>query len=473
MHAHKLVPVLALVAMLLLAACATPTAAPAPAPATAPKPAATAAPAAPAAPAALPVIGADVKPAATEILFWHAMSGSRGDVINAFADDFNKTNKYGITVKPEYTGSYAETVTKALAAFKTGKPPHIVQVYEVGTQTMRDSKAIVPVYTLNRGDVDFGDVVQPIIKYYSVDGQVVCMPFNSSTAMLYYNKDVFKKAGLDPNKPPTTFDELYDYGKKIVSSGAAKGGISFGWPAWIFEQMYATHNQLYANQDNGRSGLASEVYINNAFGVKVLTEWQKWAKDKVLVYGGREYDANAPFLAGEFGMLAQSTSSLGGIEKSAQGKFEVGTTFLPRLPGYPTGNSVVGGGCLWVMKGRSDAENLAAWEFLKYVNRLDNQLTWHKKTGYFPATNSAVLSLLNEGWFAKEPNYITAFMEILLGVDTPAARGVLLGNFVEIRDVVGAAIEDVVVNMKDPKTVLDAAQAKTNQILKNYAEVNK
>ncbi|MBI5304601.1 MAG: ABC transporter substrate-binding protein [Chloroflexi bacterium] len=406
-------------------------------------------------------------------LFWHAMSGSRGDVIKAFAEDFNKTNKHGITVKPEFTGSYAETVTKALAAYKTGKPPHIVQVYEVGTQTMRDSKAIIPIHTLNRGDVDFGDVVQPIVKYYSVGGQVVCMPFNSSTAMLYYNKDIFKKAGLDPNKPPTTFDEVYDYGKKIVTSGSAKGGISFGWPAWIFEQMYGTHNQLFANQDNGRSGLANEVYINNAFGVKVLTEWQKWSKDKVLVYGGREYDANAPFLAGEFAMLVQSTSSLGGIQNSAKGKFEIGTTFLPRMPGYPTGNTVVGGGCLWVMKGRSDAENLAAWEFLKHVNKLDNQITWHKKTGYFPATNVAVQSLMNEGWFAKEPNYLTAFMEILVGVDTPAGRGVLLGNFVEIRDVVGAAIEEAVVNMKDPKTVLDAAQSKTNQVLKDYAEVNK
>lgn len=457
---------------LVLAACApAPTATPAPAaPA---KPAAPSAPATPTAPAALPIVGADVKPAATEVLFWHAMSGSRGDVIKAFADEFNKTNKYGITVKPEYTGTYAETVTKALAAYKAGKPPHIVQVYEVGTQTMRDSKAIVPIYTLNRGDVDFGDVVQPIVKYYSVGGQVFCMPFNSSTAMLYYNKDVFKKAGLDPNKPPTTFDQMYEYGKKIVSSGAAKGGVSFGWPAWIFEQMFATHNQLYANNDNGRSGLATEVYINSPFGIKVLTEWQKWAKDKVLVYGGREYDANAPFLAGEFAMLVQSTSSLGGIQKSATGKFELGTTFLPRLPGYPVGNSVVGGGCLWVMKGRSDAENLAAWEFLKFVNQLENQITWHKKTGYFPATNRAVTALLNEGWFAQQPNYITAFLEILLGVDTPAARGVLLGNFVEIRDVVGAAIEDVVVNMKDPKTVLDDAAKKTNQILKDYAEVNK
>jgi sn-glycerol 3-phosphate transport system substrate-binding protein len=452
---------------LIIVACA-PTPAPAPAATVAPSGAKPAAPTT-AAPYALPK---DVKPSG-EITFWHAMSGSRNDVIKAFVEDFNKTNQFGIKVASEYTGTYAETVTKALAAYKTGKAPNIVMVYEVGTQTIRDSKAVIPVYTLNRGEVDFGDVVQPIVKYYMIGGQALCMPFNSSTAMLYYNKDAFKKAGLDPNKPPVTFDEVYEYGKKLVGSGAVKGGISFGWPAWIFEQAFAMHNQLYANNDNGRNALASEVYINSPFGVKVLGEWQKWAKDKVLVYGGREYDANAPFLAGEFGMLVQSTSSLGGILSSAKGKFEVGTAFLPKMPGYPNGNSVVGGGCLWVMKGHSDEKNAAAWEFLKYLNRMDNQINWHKKSGYFPATNASVQALMNEGWFAKEPNYLTAFLEILTGADTPAGRGVLLGNFVEIRDVVGAAIEDAVVNMKDPKTVLDEAAKKTNQILKDYAEVNK
>ncbi len=394
------------------------------------------------------------------------MSGSRGKVVEALVESFNKEFP-AIKVEAVYSGSYAETVTKGLASVKAGKPPVLLQSYEVGTQTMLDSGAIIPVYLLNKGEVDFGDVVQPIFKYYSVGGKMYSMPFNSSTAMLYYNKDLFKEAGFNPEKPPETYDDLYSIGKKMVDTGIAKGGLSLGWPGWIFEQMHAYHDQLYANNDNGRSGKrASEVLFNKAFGVKILTEWQRWSKDRVLFYGGREYSANAPFVAGQFGMLMQSTSSLGGnIKKS---NFDLGTAFLPRMSGYPKGNSVIGGGSLWLMKGHSDEVNAAAWKFLQFLFRTENAITWHKGTGYFPVNNKAFEALIEEGWFEKEPRFRTAFDQILSGKSTVAATGVLLGNFVQIRDITQTAIEEIVVNMKDPKAILDDAKAKSDQVLKDY-----
>lgn len=405
-----------------------------------------------------------------EITFWHAMSGSREEVVNGIAERFNQSQSQ-YRVLPEYTGSYAETLTKALAAYRTGTAPVIVQVYEVGTRTMLDSNAIVPVYTLNQGEVDWADIVQPILKYYSIDGNLYCMPFNSSTAMLYYNKDMFEAAGLDPDQPPTTWAELEEYSLQIMEAGAAPGGFSMGWPAWIMEQMYATHNQLFADQDNGRSGLATEVYLNSDFGVMVLTEWQRMAEEGVLVYGGREYAANDPFLAQQFPFLFQSTSSLGGILNAAE--FEVGTAFLPRFEGdFEQGNSVVGGGCLWLMNQASPEQQTGAWEFFKYLNSVDETITWHKETGYFPATNTAYERLKAEGWFDDEPNHATAFDQILSGADTPAANGVLLGDFVQIRDIVGAAIEEAVVNGVDPKQALDEATAQANQVLQDYAELN-
>lgn len=408
----------------------------------------------------------------TDITFWHAMSGSREEVVNGIAERFNASqSQYKVT--PEYTGSYAETLTKALAAYNSGTAPTIVQVYEVGTRTMLDSGAIVPVYTLNKGEVDWNDIVQPIIKYYSVDGNLYCMPFNSSTAMLYYNKSMFEAAGLDPNKAPTTWAEVEEYSKQIVDAGLAENGFSMGWPAWILEQMYAVHNQLLANEDNGRSGLATEVYLNSDFGVKVLTEWQRMAQDGVLYYGGREYSANDPFLAQQFPFLFQSTSSLGGILKSAkEAGFEVGTAFLPRFEGYEQGNSVVGGGCLWLMDTATPEQQAGAWEFFKFLNSPDETIAWHKGTGYFPATNTAYKQLESEGWFTEEPNHATAFDQILGGADTTAARGVLLGDFVTIRDIEGAAIEDVVVNNVDPKQALDKATTQANQVLQDYASLH-
>ncbi len=405
----------------------------------------------------------------TEITFWHAMSGSRAEVVQQLVDGFNAANP-DVKVVPEFTGSYAETLTKALTAYAAGEGPHIVQVYEVGTRTMLDSGAIVPVMEVSGGTLDQTKFVQPILNYYAIDGELRCMPFNSSTAMLYYNKDMFEAAGLDPEKPPTTFSELYDMGKQIVDAGVAKNAISFGWPAWIMEQMFAMHDQMLANEDNGRAGLATEVYFNSEFGVKVLTEWQKWANDGLLFYGGREYSANDPFIAGEFAMLAQSTSSLGGIEKAVE--FNLGTAFLPTLDGYErAGNNVVGGGCLWTMADKAPEDYAAVWRFYQYLSEVDQDMLWHKGTGYFPASNATVEALDAEGWFEQNPNFRTAFDQILAGNDTTAARGVLLGDFVIIRDIVGAAIEEAVVNGVDPQEALDTAVEESNQVLADYASL--
>ena len=405
----------------------------------------------------------------TTITFWHAMSGSRGEVVQQLVDEFNSANP-DVRVEAEFTGSYAETLTSALASLGTGEEPHIVQVYEVGTRSMLDSGAIVPVMELSSGELDVEQFVSPITNYYSVDGELACMPFNSSTAMLYYNKDMFREAGLDPESPPTTFDEVYEAGRQIIEAGVADNAISFGWPAWIMEQAFAMHDQFLANEEGGRAGLATEVYFNSDFGVQVLSEWQRWAEDEVLLYGGREYSANDPFLAGEFAMLAQSTSSLGGIENNAD--FELGTAFLPRLEGFDQGNNVIGGGCLWALAGFTEEEYDAIWRFYQFLSGTDQSILWHKETGYFPATNVAVEALEAEGWFEDNPNFSTAFDQILAGNNTPAAQGVILGDFVTIRDIIGAAIEEAVVNGRDPEEALDDAVEEINSLLADYAALN-
>ena len=407
----------------------------------------------------------------TEIVFWHAMSGSRAEVVQELVDRFNAAND-DVQVLAEFKGSYAETLTAAIAAYRAGEAPHIVQVYEVGTRTMLDSGAIVPVMEVSGGTLDPTIFVEPILNYYTVEDQLWCMPFNSSTAMLYYNKDVFEEAGLDPESPPTTFSELYDAGMQILEAGVVEEGvIAFGWPAWIIEQMYAIHDQPLANNGNGRDGLATEMYLNSDFGVEVLTQWQQWAQDGVLAYGGREYKANDLFIAGELAMLIQSTSSLGGIQKSVQ--FELGTAFLPTLDGYErAGNNVVGGGCLWTMAGHPQEEYAGVWRFFQFLSEDEQAITWHQGTGYFPATNSAVDALEEAGWFEENPNFLTAFEQILSGTNTPNARGVMLGDFVTIRDIEDTVFEEIIVNAADPREALTAAVEEANQILEDYASLN-
>jgi len=406
------------------------------------------------------------------ITFWHAMSGSRLGVVESIIESFNATHP-DFEVKPLFTGSYAETLTKYVAAYPTKTGPNMVQVYEVGTQTMIDSDAITPVYKIPGmlGETwDWAQYVIPITHYYSVDGNLWSMPFNSSTAMLYYNKDLFKAAGLDPDKPPTTWKEMEEYGEKILASGVVDHVYSTGWPSWIFEQTMAYHNHLYADNDNGRAGLATEVVFNDEFGHKVFETWIRLHDKGIYIYGGAEYSANSAFKAGQIAMLIQSTSSLAGILKASE--FKVGTSFLPRFEGYPVGNSIIGGGSLWVTKGQSEEELRGVWEFLKYIGQKDIAIQWHKGTGYFPVSGAALKALLDEGWFSADQAFLTAFLQILAGRrDTAAATGVRLGPFVAMREHFRAALEKSIGGELSPKDALNEAAEKMNALLRDYLEL--
>ncbi|HEU68082.1 MAG TPA: ABC transporter substrate-binding protein [Candidatus Acetothermia bacterium] len=422
--------------------------------------------------AALVAVG--LAEAKTTVEFWHAMSGSRLKVLEKIVSDFNAAHP-DIEVRPVFTGTYEETLTKFIAAYRAGTAPNFVQVYEVGTQTMIDSGAIIPVYQIPGmlGETwDWAQYVRPIVLYYSVGDNLWSFPFNSSTSMLYYNKDHFRQAGLDPNKPPTTWDEMFRVGRELLRAGVVANVLSFGWPDWQFEQQLAVHNYLYADNGNGRAGLANEVTWPDPFSIRVFTTWTELAREGIFLYGGPEYNANSAFTSGQISMLLQSTSSLDGIMRTAQ--FEVGTTFLPRFPDEPRGNSVVGGGSLWVRKGQSVEELRAVWEFFKYLSQTEVAIYWHKGTGYFPATNAALKQLMDDGWFAQSPNHLTAFLQILSGrQDTAASIGVRLGPFVEIRDYVRAALEKAVAGTLSPEAALAEAAAKANRALREYQELVK
>lgn len=412
--------------------------------------------------------------AQVKIKLWHAMGGARYDAITKdIAAGFNKANP-GYALEPLFSGSYAETLTKGIAAIRAGDPPHILQVYEVGTRTMVDSGAIIPVTeVVKAGEIKWQDYFQPIMAYYTVGGKLNSMPFNSSTAILYYNKDAFKKAGLDPDRPPATYKDVEEMGNKIVASGAARAAITFGWPAWMFEQAFAYHNQLYANNENGRKARATRVLFNSPFGVEVLSRWQTWADEKLLMYGGREYAPNKAFLSGEVAMLLQSTSQVSTIEKAAS--FAVGTGFLPHLEGKPEGKSVIGGASLWVLKGkgRSARDLDAVAKFFSYIGQPEQAAKWHEDTGYFPATHAAERLLREQGWFKKHPNFETAFKQIQRGPDTPATRGVLLGNFVQIRDITDTALEKAFSGKLSPQAALDEAAREANKVLDEYGRLQK
>src|SRR6059036_2433699 len=240
--------------------------------------------------------------AKTEIHLWHAMGGQLGETVNELVKQFNQSQA-DFEVKPLNKGTYPEVLTGAIAAYRQKNPPHIVQVFDVGTQTMLLSGAIHPIFQLMKEQeikVDWNDFIKPVTGYYSKDGNLYSMPFNSSTPILYYNRDAFQKAGLDPSKPPQTWKQVEDYSKKIIASGAAKCGFSTGWPSWtMVENMHAWHDQPFATKRNGFDGLDAQLLINKEFGVKMLGQLAAWQNDNVYSYGGRQGTADPKFMSGE------------------------------------------------------------------------------------------------------------------------------------------------------------------------------
>jgi sn-glycerol 3-phosphate transport system substrate-binding protein len=412
--------------------------------------------------------------AKTEIQWWHAMTGFLGERVNEIASKFNKSQTE-YEVKAVYKGSYPETLTAGIAAYRAKTHPHIIQVFEVGTQTMLSSGAIYPVYQLMKDqgiNINWADFLSVVKSYYSFKGNLYSMPFNSSTAILYYNKTMFKKAGLNPEKPPTTFDEIEKCSKAVVLSGVSKIGFTISWPSWILmENMHAWHDQPFADQDNGFAGLATQLKINGRLGGQILDLLSRWNNEGTFTYSGRGSRGDQPITNGEAAIGLASTALVGTLTKTA--KFEWGTGNLPRITGYPIGNSIIGGASLWVMKGHKPEEYKAVAKFLEFLGKTEQQAWWHAETGYLPISNSALKALEAAGHFKKNPNMWTAFAQITKGKTTPNSQGVRLGNLPAIRDIIEAEIENVVAGKKTSQQGLDDTVKKSNEMLKEFAAMYK
>jgi sn-glycerol 3-phosphate transport system substrate-binding protein len=416
--------------------------------------------------------------AQTEIQWWHAMGGNLGETDNPLADGFNKSqNEYTLT--PVYKGSYTETLTAAIAAFRAKQAPHIVQVFEVGTANMMAAKgAVYPVYEVMadaKEPFDPKAFIGPVYGYYSTtDGKLLSMPFNSSTPVLYRNKELMQKAGLDPNKPPTTWPELGEMAKKAVAAGA-KCGFTPQWQTWTMIENYgAWHNLPYATKANGFGGTDIELKFNDPARVKFIQMLADWSKDKTFVYGGREGKSTALFNAGDCVFHIASSASAAGIEK-ALGQDKVGISMMPYSPDViaKPQNSIIGGATLWTLKGRPAGDYKGVAKFLSYLSSTPVQAKWHQETGYVPVTLAAADVTKKAGFYQKHPGRDIAVEELTLNPPTENSKGLRIGNFVQIRDIVDGELEAVWSGKKDAKTALDDAVKAGNEQLKRFEAANK
>lgn len=410
----------------------------------------------------------------TEIQFWHAMGGQLGERTDAFATTFNEQQD-SCTVNSVYQGDYTETMTAAIAAFRAGEQPNIVQVFEVGTATMMAAEgAIYPVHQLMEDQglaFDESSYIPAVISYYSdTDGNMLSLPYNSSTPVMWVNVTLFEENDIEI---PTTWDETIDAARALKAAGVASP-LGFGWQSWtMIENFSAWHDLEIGTLENGFAGTGTELKINNSAVVGHIDRIQTMAEEGLFTYGGRRGDSRPQFVNGEAAMWINSSAYFGGFEADIQ-DFEFTQVPMPTdtsVRAEPQ-NSIIGGATLWALQGHEDAEFACTAQFLDFLSGTEQQADWAQATGYVPITNAAAELMDERGFFADNPGTDVAINQLSLNEPTSNSRGLRFGNFVQIRDVINEELEAVWAGDKTAQEALDAAVTRGNALLRRFEATN-
>jgi len=416
-------------------------------------------------------------PARTQLEFWHAMKAPLGPVLEGIAARFNASQpRY--TVNATFKGEYPDTMVAAIAAFRAGKAPHIVQMFEIGTATMMAAKgAIKPVHELMKdAGLPFDPAVYlPAVRgyYSSADGKMVGMPFNSSTPVLWYNKDAFRKAGLDPASPPKTWAQLREAALRIRATNASPCGFTTAWPTWVqFENFGALHDVPLATRANGFEGFDTELTINQPLYVRHVQFLMDTLKEGAFKYGGRDGAGDVFFPSGECAMLTGSSALYGRVAREA--KFDWGIAYLPYyddVKGAPK-NSIIGGAAFWVMTTprRTADEYRGVAEFFRFIGSAEEAAKWHQETGYVPITYTGMQLTSSLGYYQRFPWAELPIKQLTRTIPTKNSKGLRLGNMPEIRVVIYEELEKAFQGQQTAQQALDNAVRRGNDILRRFQQ---
>ena len=414
--------------------------------------------------------------AQVEIQWWHSMGGALGEWVNDLAKEFN-AGQTAYKVTPTFKGTYDESMTAAIAAFRSGNAPHILQVFEVGTATMMASKgAIIPVAKVM---ADGGQKFDPkiyvpaVAGYYTApNGQMLSFPFNSSTPVFHFNKDAFKAAGLDPEQPPKTWPEVALVAAKLKASGH-KCPFTTSWGSWTqLESFSAWHNTLFATKNNGFGGLDTRLAFNTPLHVRHIENLANMSKQGLFIYKGRGNAADATFVSGECAMVTASSALYGNIKRNA--KFAAGIStlqFYPDVPGAPQ-NTVIGGASLWVMSGKKADDYKGVAAFFAHLSKTDVAAASHQRTGYLPVTLPSFEATDKSGFYKQNPGTDVSVTQMIRKT-TEKSRGIRLGNFVQVRTIIDEEMENIWSGKKTASEGLDAAVKRGNEQLERFEQANK
>jgi len=414
--------------------------------------------------------------AATEVQFWHAFTGRLGELVTEQVATFNSSQS-DFEIVATHKGNYSETLNAGIAAFRAKEQPHLLMVFEVGTATMMSAEgAIKPVHQVMADagtEFDPDAYIGSVKGYYTTtDGKMLSLPFNSSTPVLWVNKDALKEAGVDPEVDLSTWQKVDEVLTKVKAAGS-ECPLTTAWQSWIhLENLSAYHNTPFATKDNGFAGTDTELAFNSELQVKHIQAMGDWAKDGKFMYAGRRNEGGANFRAGECALFTESSAGYAGIK--AEAKFDFAVRPLPYWEGAEGApqNTIIGGASLWAMAGHSDDEYKGVAAFLSFLSTDDIQAKWHQDTGYLPITAAAGEKTKADGFYDENPGTDIAVIQMTANAPTANSKGLRLGSFDQIRGIIDEELEAVWSGDKDAQTAMDSAVERGNMLLRRFEQAN-
>ena len=407
------------------------------------------------------------------ITFWHGLNQANEKVLQGLVDKFN-TSQTKVKVNLVNQTGYEEILRKWVAGLGTGDLPDVAQLEDTATQQMIDTQSIVPAGACAKADhYDTSDIVGRVLERYTVNGTLYPMPFNVSNPVLYYDKNAFTAAGLDPEKPPTTLDEVKADSQKIKNAGYQTGfGLKLN--PWYLEQWAAKADSFYVNNENGRTKRATAAVFDDAAGKESFT-WMKNMVDSGLARtnpddGPNAFDNLLGIRSKVNGMTIDTSAALGQISTVLQsgegGGVKLGVGPMPGPEG--TGGVLVGGGALYISKKSSPEKIAATWEFLKFLVSASTQAEFAAGTGYVPISKSATKQPVLVAQWQKEPGYKVAYDQMLSGKDDTKTAGPIIGDYAGVRETVRDAETKMLTQGTPPDAALKQAQTDATAKIQDY-----
>jgi sn-glycerol 3-phosphate transport system substrate-binding protein len=427
--------------------------------------------------AVVAMLGTSPASAATEIQWWHAFTGRLGELLAEQVEKFNAAQSDYVVVA-SHKGNYSETLNAGIAAFRAGEQPHVLQVFEVGTATMMAAKgAVKPVYQLmaeTGKPFDPSVYLSAVAGYYTTPaGEMLSLPYNSSTPVIYVNRDAFEAAGLDPDMDLSTWEKVGE-ALDALKAGGENCPLVTAWQSWVhLENFSAYHNTPFATKENGFMALDTELSFNGPVQVNHIQAMGDWAKDGKFIYTGRRNEGGANFRSGDCALFTESSAGYAGVKKEAQFKFDIRPLpYWASAEGAPQ-NTIIGGASLWVMEGHDAAEYAGVAEFLNFLSTSDIQAKWHQDTGYLPITYAAYEQTKAAGFYNENPGTDIAIIQMTGKAPTPNSKGLRLGSFDQIRGIIDEELEAVWSGDKTAQQALDSAVERGNQLLRRFEQANR